>query len=181
MLDSLDANARHVVLMPGPANPGILARLSGKRCRLVVADAALALCGLDNLSLEAEALALNVERLVLDAGSERIDAVFGWDLLNYMRPPLMKAFAERLAAIMSPGGRLHAYIHSANASMPDVPQHYTILDDDTVVPILSSTQERKTPRYSYGDLEKHAAGMRVARSVLLRNGMQEYLLQVAPA
>ncbi|MCU7851828.1 MAG: hypothetical protein KZQ80_06415 [Candidatus Thiodiazotropha sp. (ex Monitilora ramsayi)] len=37
---------------------------------------------------------------------------------------------------------------------------------------------RKTPRYSFGDLEKHAVGLHVDRSMLLRNDIQEYLLRM---
>ncbi len=180
MLAGLDPDTRHVILVPGPANPGILALLQGKRCRLVVADAALALSELDEKSIDADSLAAEVERLILGAGSEKIDAVLCWDLLNYMSPPLMKAFATRLASIMSPGGRLHAYIHSASADMAQTPQQYSVQEDAQVVCIETAPALRKTPRYSYGDLEKHAAGFRVLRSVLLRNGIQEYLLQLRP-
>ena len=97
-----------------------------------------------------------------------------------MNPPLLKAFASRLVAIMSSSARLHAYIHSASPEMPQHPQQYKLLENDQVVRLTSDSSLRKTPRYSYGDLEKHAAGLRVLRSVLLRNGMQEYLLHVRP-
>jgi hypothetical protein len=178
MLTGLDAAKRHVILVPGPANPGILTLLHGRRCRLVVADAALALSQLDEKFLDVDSLATQVRRLVLDAGSEKIDAVLCWDLLNYLSPPLIKAFASRLVTIMSPGGMLHAYIHSASANMPQSPLHYSVQGEYDVFPIERVPSVRKTPRYSYGDLEKHAVDLRVIRSVLLRNGIQEYLMQV---
>ena len=180
ILGGLDPDCRYVILVPGAVNPGIVAMLQGKRCRLVVADAASALSELDGQSLESDALAERVTQLILDASPERVDAILCWDLLNYMSPPLLKAFASRLVAIMSPNGKLHAYIHSASPDMPQYPQHYTLLENDQVVRLAPDPSLRKTPRYSYGDLEKHAAGLRVFRSVLLRNGMQEYLLHVSP-
>lgn len=180
VLGGLDPTRRHVILVPGAVNPGILAMLQGKRCRLVVADAASALSELDGQSLESDALAERVTQLILDPGPEKVDAVLCWDLLNYMSPPLLKAFAGRLLAIMPPNGKLHAYIHSASPDMPQHPQQYRLLENDQVARLVPEPSSRKTPRYSYGDLEKHAAGLRVFRSVLLRNGMQEYLLYVSP-
>ncbi|MES9975697.1 MAG: hypothetical protein ABW094_15680 [Candidatus Thiodiazotropha sp.] len=175
-----DRNTRHVILEPGSASPGILALLQGRRCRLLVADAALALSRLSEKSQEKESLLHQVEPLITDAGAEKIDTVLCWDLLNYLSLPLFNAFTARLAAIMAPAGMLHAYIHSAHNAMSRRPQRYSVLGDDLVARLDHDPPERKAPRYSYGDLDKHASGLHVVRSMLLRNGIQEYLLRVKP-
>ncbi len=169
---------RHVILELGSASSGILALLQNKRCRLLVANAAMELSALDEKMQDADSLAQEVERLVFDAGEEKVDAVFCWDLLNYLSLPLMKAFSTRLAAIMSPGGMVHAYIHSANANMPLYPPRYSPQGENLVLRLDHDPDTLKTPRYSFGDLEKHADGLHVDRSMLLRNGIQEYLLRV---
>ncbi|MBT3048280.1 MAG: hypothetical protein G8D61_05235 [gamma proteobacterium symbiont of Ctena orbiculata] len=173
-----DHSRRHVILEPGPVSPGILALLQGKRCRLLVADAAVALSELSGKSSESEALLQQVGPLINDSCNEKIDTVLCWDLLNYLSLPLIEAFTARLAALMSPAGMVHAYIHSAHTSMPRHPQRYSVLGEDRVACRSQDPSERKTPRYSYGDLDKHATGLQVARSMLLRNGIQEYLLRV---
>lgn len=160
---------------------GMVSLLEGKRCRLLVADAALPLSSLSEQALDANSLVRKIDSLVLDAGEEPIDAVLCWDLLNYLTPPLLKAFAARLMTIMTPTGIVHAYIHSAHATMPRHPQRFTPLGDDLVVRVDHDTAARKAPRYSTHDLEKHAVGLHVQRSMLLRNGMQEYLLRVDPS
>ena len=58
--------------------------------------------------------------------------------------------------------------HSVSAYLEKI--GWYCLDHDPAV--------RKTPRYSYSDLEKHTVGLHVERSMLLRNGMQEYLLRM---
>lgn len=110
--------------------------------------------------------------------SEEIDTVLCWDLLNYLSLPLIEVFTAKLVPHMSATGMLHAYIHSAHTTMPRYPQCYRVLAEDLVACVAQDAGERKTPRYSYGDLDRHATGLRVARSMLLRNGIQEYLLRV---
>jgi hypothetical protein len=178
MIAGVDTLVRHVILVPGTANSGILALLHGTRSRMVVCDAALSISQLDEKQLDDEVLHTSMDRLLLDAGAEKIDTVLCWDLLNYMSPALLKLFAGRLHAIMSPGGRLHAYIHSASAEMSQAPQDYRLQVDGQVLQLEHNQKVRKTPRYSYGDLEKYMTGLRVERSMLLRNGIQEYIFQL---
>lgn len=175
-----EADARHVILEPGAVSAGILDLLRGRRCRLLVADATEALCALSEAPPEPHDLTRRIETLLFDAGGEPIDTVLCWDLLNYLSPPILSAVATRLAAIMTPTGIIHAYIHSAHATMPRHPQRYTALEDGRVARVGHAPAERKAPRYSAWDLEKHAIGLRVERSMLLRNGLQEYLLRVDP-
>ncbi|MEW8027051.1 MAG: hypothetical protein AB2792_10315 [Candidatus Thiodiazotropha sp.] len=175
-----DHTTRHVILEPGSTSQGILALLQGRRCRLLVADAALALSRFSEKSQDTESLFHHMELLFTNAGTDKIDTVLCWDLLNYLSLPLFNAFTARLAALMAPTGMLHAYIYSAHTAMSRWPQRYSVLGDDLVVRLDHDPPERKTPRYSYGDLDKHASGLRVVRSMLLRNGIQEYLLRVNP-
>jgi hypothetical protein len=175
-----DRATRHVIFEPGSISPGILALLQGRRCRLEVADAALALSRLSGTSEDTRTLSQKVAPLVSDSRREKIDIVLCWDLLNYLSLPLYNAFTAHLAALMGPRGILHAYIHSAQTDMPQHPQRYAVLGNDLVVRLDRDPPVRKTPRYSYTDLDKHAGGLRVARSMLLRNGIQEYLLCMSP-
>jgi hypothetical protein len=173
-----DGYARHVILVPGAVNSAILELLQSTRSRIVVCDAALSISELDEKTQENEVLQSSMERLLLDGGVEKIDTVLCWDLLNYMSPALLNAFADRLHAVMSGGGRLHAYIHSGSAEMSQVPQDYRLLFDGQMCQFEKDSKLRKTPRYSYGDLEKYMPGLGVERSMLLRNGIQEYLFQL---
>jgi hypothetical protein len=145
---------------------------------MIVSNAAQALCGLSEKSQDSEFLLREVQTLIGDAGAEKVDIVLCWDLLNYLSLPLLKAFTTHLAAIMTPTGMMHAYIHSADTKMAQYPQRFSIKEEDKVVRLNHDPAVRKAPRYSYGDLDKHAVGLHVERSMLLRNGMQEYLLRM---
>lgn len=173
-----DDTTRHVILEPGFATSGTLGLLQGKRCRLLVANATSALSALDEKSQDKEFLSKEVATLIFDAGKEKIDTVLCWDLLNYLSLPLLKIFTARLAAIMAPGGMVHAYIHSAYATMPQCPQRYTLLGENLAQCLDRHQDARKTPRYSFRALEQNMDGLHIDRSMLLRNGIQEYLLRV---
>jgi hypothetical protein len=173
-----DDATRHVILEPGMISSDILTLLQGKRCRILVSNASQVLSVLSEQSQDFEFLLQEVQKLIGNAGAEKVDTVLCWDLLNYLSLPLLKAFATHLAAIMTPTGEVHAYIHSADAKMAQHPQRFSITGEDRVVRLDHDPAVRKTPRYSYSDLEKHAIGLHVERSMLLRNGMQEYLLRM---
>jgi hypothetical protein len=143
---------------------GMLSLLQGRRCRILVANAAQALSLLSEESQDFEVFLPEVQKLIGDAGVEKVDTVLCWDLLNYLSLPLLKAFATHLAAIMAPTGVLHAYIHLADSNMAQHPQRFSVIGDDRVVRLDHDPAVRKTPRYSYSDLEKHAAGLHVERS-----------------
>ncbi|MES9994331.1 MAG: hypothetical protein ABW098_20470 [Candidatus Thiodiazotropha sp.] len=178
VMERFDDTRRHVIFEPGSISPGILTLLQGKRCRLVVADGADAVSELNEESPDWENLLHQLLPSSIESDREKIDTVLCWDLLNYLSLPLIEAFTERLAALMSPAGMVHAYIHSAHSSMPHSPQRYSVLGEDLVASLNQDQAVRKTPRYSYGDLNKYANGLCVARSMLLRNGIQEYLLRM---
>jgi hypothetical protein len=169
---------RHVILELDWVSSGVLDMLYGKRCRLLVSDATQAFYELNKQSQEKEILSQKVKSLVIDGGKEKIDTVLCWDLLNYLSPPLLKAFTTHLVTIMKPTGVVHGYIHSMQDVMPERPQHYQVLKDGLVTHADQAIALGKAPRYSFWDLEKHATGLRVDRSMLLRNGIQEYLLRV---
>jgi hypothetical protein len=178
MAARFDGATRHVILEPGMISSGILTLLQGKRCRILVTNAAQALSSLSEKSQDFEFLLQEVQKLIGDAGAEKVDTVLCWDLLNYLSLPLLKAFSTHLAVIMTPDGVVHAYIHSADTNMAQHPQRFSVNGKDRVVRLDHDPAVRRTPRYSYSDLEKHAVGMHVERSMLLRNGMQEYLLRI---
>jgi hypothetical protein len=178
LVAEFNQTTRHVILELGSASSGILALLQNKRCRLLVANASMDLSALDEKTQSAESIVQEVARLIFDAGEEKVDTVFCWDLLNYLSLPMIQTFSARLAAIMSPGGMVHAYIHSANANMPLYPPRYSPQGENLVLRVDHDPDTLKTPRYSFGDLEKYADGLHVDRSMLLRNGIQEYLLRV---
>jgi hypothetical protein len=178
VIAQIDSDKRHVILEPGMISSSILTRLQGRRCAIFVANAVQGLSKLNEKSHDVEMLLREVQILLSDVVTEKVDTVLCWDLLNYLSLPLIKVLTTHLVSKMASTGALHAYIHSADNKMAQNPQQFSMAGEDKVVCAGAEPALRNTPRYSYSDLDKNAVGLHVERSVLLRNGMQEYLFRV---
>lgn len=180
LCERLGRSERRLLLELGALSAGTLELLHGYRCCLQVLVAAEALAALSGGGHSAEELDRQVADLLAPTLAEPVDAVFCWDLLDYLDPPLLAAFGRRLAAIVRPGGVAHALIHTTAAALPTRPSVYAALAADRLQCLGGDADGRQPPRYSPWDIEKHSANLRVERSVMLRNGMQEFLLRVEP-
>lgn len=60
------------------------------------------------------------------------DAVFFWDIADYLPEPLVKPVIEKICCAMKPGGMLLAFFHTKDAG-PNAPySRYHIIGDDTL-------------------------------------------------
>jgi hypothetical protein len=105
----------------------------------------------------------------------RFDAVFAWDLFNYLRRDELAAFAARLDRHCQPGTKIFALI-SYLKTMPAQPNRYRFRDEGTLAYERRTTVERPSPRLATSEIPELLPGFRVDRSFLLRNGYQEYVL-----
>lgn len=63
---------------------------------------------------------------------QKFDAVFFWDIADYLPEPLVKPVIEKIFTAMEPGGMLLAFFHTKDAG-PDAPySRYHIVGDDTL-------------------------------------------------
>lgn len=170
---------RKVILELGTVTGGTLDLLRGFRCCLVVADAAEALASLSLENKDPTRLDERLAALLPQTLDEPADAVFCWELLNYLSPPVLTALGRALRRLVRPGGLVHALIRTGGATMPERPVRYTATSAGKLVWLNHpAASPRPSPRYTHWDLEKHLGILKVERSVLLRNGIQEYLLRI---
>jgi hypothetical protein len=178
LTERLGREQRRVLLELGCLMPGTLALLEGFRCCLFVVDAGEVLEALSRESEEPDWFSEQVTAAFPHI-DEPVDAVFCWDLLNYLSPPVLGALGRELSRIVKPGGFAHALIHVA-PTMPERPGRYSVESTEQLVCNGLGAVTRRSPRYTPWDLEKHCASLKLERSVMLRNGMQEYLLRIEP-
>lgn len=166
--------ARHVLIDCGPARAGMIEMLTGLRCRLEIIDLPARLESLEALPDDVD-LAEWFARLLPPAGSEAADFIFCWNLLDYLAPQQISALMRVLIPRLRPGGRVHALVQYSSPRMPAgpggmAPLGRTVLQLDNLGPA-----SRNAPRHSRGTLEKFMQGLKAERTMLLSNGMQEYL------
>jgi hypothetical protein len=81
------------------------------------------------------AKALDVDRFLkenLQFRGQQFDAVFFWDIADYLPEPLVKPVIEKIFTAMKPGAMLLAFFHTKDAG-PDAPySRYHIAGDDAL-------------------------------------------------
>ena len=156
----------------GRAQPGLIDRLAGTRSRLIVADLPRA--------LESQAVGWHLPDTALAerVWSEPVERFLCWDLLNYMEKDQLAELSGSIAARASVNCTIHALIQYSRTAMTENPAHFNLVDDLQLQIAESGQRETETPRYSPKALEKAMPQLRVEKTMLLNNGMQEFLFSL---
>lgn len=131
----------------------------------------------------------------LPADGEPADLVLAWDVLNYLSKEQFRAAGRRLAQRCRPGATLFAMIVTA-PDMPHRPGSYLLRHSragggrggtGAGQPVESSIEllyrhegeagRRAAPRFRPAEVDAMLPGFSVRRSMLLRHGIQEFLLR----
>ena len=156
----------------GRAQAGRLARLSRDRARIFVFDLPALRAGGGTWT--------RLDRAGLPAPDEAVQAFLGWDLLNYMTAGELGELAASMAAHADSGCRLHALIQYSSKTMPQWPGAHS-LDENFALQPADPGEAMPAPRYSPKALEKALPQWRVESTMLLNNGMQEFLFALRAA
>jgi len=175
LLELQSAERRAVVLDLGPARAETVALFSQFRCRLEFADLG---DSYGQLNAEAGPPSLQlIESLLPRRRQEPADIVLCWDLLNYLQQPALKALMARVAARSRPGTLAHALIAYSAPRMPARPDRYAAMPDGQLLIRHTTGAECNAPRYTPEDLRHCLPDYKVESAMLLKNGMQEFLLR----
>jgi len=108
---------------------------------------------------------------------EKIDIVLCWELFNYIPRAHIRLFIETLLGFSKKETLFHAFI-ATQATMADKPLEYSIVDNLTMERNTITSNRINAPRYNQLQLYKFMPEFKVIKSILHRNGMQEYLFCV---
>ncbi len=177
LIELQSADRRAVILDLGPARMETVALFGQFRCRLEFAD--VVSDGLDQLNAETDPALLRemAESLLPRRRQEATDIVLCWDILNYLQRPALAALMARVAARSRPGTLTHALIAYSAAHMPARPNRYAALPDGHLIVQPTTGADCAAPRYSPEDLRHCLPDYTVESAMLLKNGMQEFLLR----
>lgn len=119
-------------------------------------------------------------RRALPVEGEPADLVLAWDVFNYLDRDLFRAAGRLLAARCRPGATLFAMIVT-RPEMGREPGRYLLHDaageaGGVALEYRGEPGRRACPRYRPAEVQQMFPGFSVDRSLLLRHGIQEYLL-----
>jgi hypothetical protein len=177
-VEAFEDDRRHVVLDLGRARAGTVDLFGQYRCRLDVVDLPAQLSELPDVEAEdgPEAVERWLDGLLPPARGETVDLVLCWNLLNYLPGAVVEALGHRLAKRVSPKARLHALIEYQATRMPARPVSIAPIGLELLADAPDDQSATiSAPRFSPKELEKRLPGFSSEKTMLLGNGMQEYL------
>ena len=171
---------RHVIVDLGVVRSGTVALFGQFRARLDVAGLEVGR-GQGIESLEPDDFGRLVRSALPPADHEPVDMILCWNLFNYLSTDQIGIVVTELARRCRPGARLHALIEYSARTMPAHPQSFSPVSSGLLVADVVSGPQVAAPRYGPRDLEKCMPGFAHERTMLLGNGMQEYLFRHSAA
>ncbi|MFW5816873.1 MAG: hypothetical protein ACOCVP_08450 [Wenzhouxiangella sp.] len=163
----------------GTVRSGTVALFSDYRCRLDVLDLPMVLPQLAECEEAAQTKACLAALFDRDE-REPLDLVLCWNLLNYLKREEIRELIDLLVPRFQPQTRLHALMEYASPLMPATPGHW-IPDANTRLHASHVDAEQiDSPRYKPKELERIMPQLAPERTVLLGNGLQEYLFRPKP-
>lgn len=177
LIGQMGKEASRAILDLGPARAANLELLSAFRCKLFFEDAHELIGGLTG-DTEADEARLKgwLDQWTVGKGDETIDVVLAWDVFNYLEPSLWKIFLGHLSPLLRCGAYVYLIVYSQR-EMPTLPMQFKAVAPDKMEFQASSGETRAAPRFNQTELMRRLPHFSVAKSVLLRNGLQEYLLK----
>ena len=115
-----------------------------------------------------------VGRVIEYRENVRFDAVFVWNLFDYLDASTIRAVTRRMGAYCRTGTLLYL-MTSTGETIPDEPGHFTIVDERHLRFQSEGIGTRDGMGYSPRGLERIMPGFRLRHSFLLENDMQDYL------
>lgn len=108
---------------------------------------------------------------------EPSDLVLCWGFLNYLDAQTLGVLFEKLQPYLKPSARVHALIEYSSPTMPkDFPHNELFIEDNKIfLDIQGSSETAPSPRYTPKRLEAMLNGLQTTNTVLLSNGMQEFV------
>lgn len=111
--------------------------------------------------------------VLLPLTDRAFDLVLAWDLLNYLDGDRAPRLVRHLAAVATPGARLHALVVTAQ-SLSAEPLSYQIVSAGEVT-YGPGCRPVPAPQLPPARVERWLEPFRVSRSVVLRHGVRELL------
>ncbi len=167
---------KYNILDLGAASKGNVNFFSHFNCRIFIQDLFQTLADKRvTLGKEEFVPEIFLDSLLLAPAGIKFDVVMCWDLLNYLAPHELGIFVSHLTTFCKPQTAVYALMASGGVVAKE-PIHFNIESGDKIRYSVNSAETISSHRYTQRDLLKLMPDFLISRSLLLRNGMQEYLL-----
>lgn len=180
LLKNLSKEEHYEILDVLPANQGIIDLFSDFYCKLYLPGGMNQLSKLTSERYDTSNKLHRVFTKIFGFSKKRkasLKVLFLWDLPNYMEKNIMSELIEYLSQHMHESIKLHFYIYTKQ-KMPASAGDYSILPEGKVWLGNKNDSTVSSPLYFQESLQKLLSPFKVKRSMLLSNGLQEYVMEL---
>lgn len=171
-LETRNPQRRIVVADAARASPSSLSAFGALRGRFAFLGVA------DELAAGDAALIKTLAAALKRYAARGQDLMLLWDLPNYIEAEQLPDLAATVRRWLRPGGRLHMLLASSQRWVSPHPGHFEIVPGWSGIVVQQGEAQREAPRFTPWQVEQAFQGFEIERSVLLRSGMQEYMLRL---
>jgi hypothetical protein len=167
------------VLDLGSANPINLAFFAARGATYTVEELWATVAGCRTAGVLDAARMRALPDLLSFSPATQFDAIFAWDLVDFVGPGGAAVIGERLA----PHCHSRTLLYLAVSREPRIaaqPGHWEVVDGETVLHLPATPGGvQACPRFLDSSLLRAFSSFRIHKSYLLKHGLQEYLLEPA--
>ena len=173
LVSRLADDTPHAILDLQPAVGANVEFFSRYSCRLQIVDLLSALAA-DGVASRLDPGFGEAFRRILPPPPRPYDVVLVWGVFNYLDHDRFRRLVEHLATLCSADALMLAFI-ATTKEIPLLPPLFKIVDEQTLHWEQRTAAVRRCPRFPPAEVERMTRGFTVVNSVLMRQGVQEYL------
>ncbi|MEM7293675.1 MAG: class I SAM-dependent methyltransferase [Pseudomonadota bacterium] len=163
VLSVLDDTRKNNILDLGRMNQNNAEFFTQYNCKLFVENIAP--------SLEEINAGADIDEFLLNYGEDtKFDAIFTWDLFNYIDLKQLARLISRIKNNCRPDTLMHVVSYT-NENIAINPQQFGLIDNSTLQIVDLETQAREFPQYTAFDLLSHLPGFIAQDTWLPKDGM----------
>ncbi len=164
------------ILDTGTAQPESFNFYSEHCCYLTIADCIHELIQLDWPEEDnPNSVILKKIQDIFPATRIKYDLILGWDSFNYINPKILPHLHNHLLDFCHKDTIIHGFLLTSE-NYPSKPGSFKIISADKIQHSVSTRQEKQHTPLTPIAINRYFPGFKYARSVLMRSGLQEFIL-----
>ncbi len=177
VLEKISSGGKVNILDLGPPLSANVDFFSNYSCRLYIGDWLQSLPLANGVWGSAAEFSPLVSEVLELPESEKFDAIFCWDIVNYLNPESIRQFSRCLMQHCRSDALCFFFV-STGKTMLAQPPRYRIIADDMLEFEPNDAGECSSPRFTQSKILELMPEFQAHRSFLLQNGRQEQILKV---
>ena len=145
-------------------------------CFITIADCIDTLSGLQQDEQSEPDEASKILDELIPVNTQPYDIILAWECLNYIHPEVFACLNNKIKQVTHKNSLLYGYLYTSKYTT-SYPCNFKIQNETNISCDDQTNSTAKPEIISATSLNKHFCDFEVTRSALIRNGLQEFMMQ----